>query len=283
MKTFPRSRPSRDGAFTLTELLIVIAIIAILAALLLPALAKAKSRGRRAQCMSNQRQLALTWVFYYDDNNDRLAANGIVAENGNPNSKMWVQGAFVNSRDVTNNTLIQDPKFSLFARYLKDANIYRCPSDRSTIRMTGLDWPRVRSYALNSYTGWTGPWDSRLAEWDAPSNQPRYYQIYRKYTDMRAIGPAHLFTFQDVYPASLCWPYFGVIRKDSRPDSFFNFPAAQHEKAGVVGFADGHVERHVWRDPRTIAARAGDYHAHDQTSPDNPDLGWLRDRSTEAR
>src|ERR1043165_4221475 len=139
MKTFPRSRPSRDGAFTLTRLLNVIAIIAILAALLLPALAKAKSRGRRAQCMSNQRQLALTWVFYYDDNNDRLAAHGIVAENGKPNSKMWVQGAFVNSRDVTNNTLIQDPKFSLFARYLKDANIYRCPSDRSTIRMTGND------------------------------------------------------------------------------------------------------------------------------------------------
>src|ERR1700759_2036771 len=65
-------KPSRTRAFTLIELLVVIAIIAILAAMLLPALASAKEKGKRAQCVSNQHQIGVATQMYVSDNKDFL-------------------------------------------------------------------------------------------------------------------------------------------------------------------------------------------------------------------
>ena len=116
---------------------------------------------------------------------------------------------------------------------------------------------------MNTYLGWTGQWDERLA---------RRFKIFKKHTDLVVSMPAGVFTFQDVNPNSVCWPYFGV---QMREDSFFNWPNSSHNRGGLVAYVDGHVEYHKWQDPRTVAARSPDYHMHSDPSPKNLDLALL--------
>lgn len=89
------------AAFTLVELLVVIAIIAILASMLAPALASAKNQSKAAKCLSNERQIAASYIMYSQDNSDFLPSAAISYDN-NELPLGWLVGIspYINNRNT---------------------------------------------------------------------------------------------------------------------------------------------------------------------------------------
>jgi prepilin-type N-terminal cleavage/methylation domain-containing protein len=156
----PKQRTARP-AFTLVELVVVIAIIGILAALLLPALAGGKERARRASCKSSEHQFLLAVHLYADDNQQRLPS-------GAPNPTMPPDDDHIPILSATtSNSIVQ---------YLSNQRMVHCPSFADYFRNSAPFETEARSYGYvigyNYHGGHTNtPWPSlpgSSATWISP-------------------------------------------------------------------------------------------------------------------
>ena len=208
--SLPRSR-----RFTLVELLIVIAIVAILAALLLPALSSSRDRARQAQCISNIRDLTLMHLFYVD------ASGGVFCPAWDASFDSWESSA--NHRGP-----------GILARVVPDSSaasgrVFECPSAKSSL-YSNLSWTaRYAGYGMNY-----------LLSFSSPSASPPNYRPCR-ITQVK--NPSKLIVLSDTAcflagtdgrPAPTAYLYNPTSGKGGYSDF-------RHSGASAVSFVDGHA------------------------------------------
>ena len=211
--------------FTLMELLMVIAIIAILAALLLPVLSRAKEKASRTICLNNQKQLDLAWQLYADESGGILVSNGVdfnAAGTVESSSNSWVTG---NAGLDTDTTTLTD---GLIYPYVKSIQCYRCPWDASLV--LGTTTPILRTYSLSCFMA--GP------QWDEDQ-----FGVQPLYKANQIISPTKSLTFIDEEDSTIDDGHFLYL---ATGNEWQNIPAWRHQNGDTLAFADGHVECWKW-------------------------------------
>jgi hypothetical protein len=264
----------------------VIAIIAILAAMLLPALSRARAKADQTACLNNCRQLISAAHVYALDNSDRWPGNGpgnAAIDLANPPAN-YVPNVWAEGREGSNLTDqrtadgMLSERVSLLAPYMgKMKASFRCPADRMLTSAGAARYYRPRSYGMNTFVGWeSGTYHGE------PSTG---YLVFKKTTSMNR--PAEVFVFGEIHPFSICRPQFGVHMEGA---SVYHIPGNQHRNGSVFDFGDGHSEAHKWMNLRfnNPSLPEGDtrWHSHEAPHPTATlteiltDLNWLRAHAT---
>ncbi len=238
------ARRKNASAFTLIELLVVIAIIAILAAMLLPALAKAKAKAHRTQCLSNKHQLTVCCTMYNNDWQEYLVPNAPISTSSGGVFIGWCPGSESWS-GVPMNIDVDAYKNTCLGPYTGNVKLYKCPSDN----LPSDNGDRIRSISMNpammgdlANMGPTGA----FAAGEMAKMLGTKWEMFTKTTSLSRIGVANVWVFADESMASLNDGFLecNINTPDSR--GFPDVPGKYHEGGNCFSFADGHTEYKKW-------------------------------------
>jgi prepilin-type N-terminal cleavage/methylation domain-containing protein/prepilin-type processing-associated H-X9-DG protein len=252
--TGPVTAKRSEAGFTLVELLVVIAIIALLMAVLLPALNKARTQGKRIVCLNGLKQLVTAWMTYADNSDSKIVNGG---QAGGPTRYACVREPFwctgnpttaINgydwNTDTTNATVgvvlsyddrVTKMKEGALYRYCQNIKSYRCPEadkdmHRSYIMPTPMNAAWLQGDCLTGQNGYpVSKVVKRLGQIKKSKDRIVFFEEKR-------ISP-DAFQLPIEYSSSvpLCDPV-----------------NIMHGNGGNFGFADGHAEFHQYECAATI-------------------------------
>jgi prepilin-type processing-associated H-X9-DG protein len=269
-----RSPPPLKRAFTLIELIALVAVGAVVSATLLPALSNARTRSASVSCAANQKQLALAMALYAGDNVGAMPPtdswrNGSGIQVPLTGGGYWAGVTPIISRETPIPEAIQRVSAGLTNSplwpYAANTAIYHCPADARFKLRPGIGW------AFGSYSKVNGM--AGLAIW-TPTQRP-----------FQRIGeiPEPSMSFLFVEESDPRGENIGTWVLNDNPTGWVDPLAVWHDTGANSVYADGHQDYHRWTDSKTIeAARAGDFGLQSFNwsggNAANPDFRWVWDR-----